>query len=366
MYDVTERTKTVQTSMPQPYSYELSFCISTLNGATTIGETLQSIIDQAPEECEIVVLDGASTDTTGQVVSEYASRFPRLRYIRQDTNSGVDADFDRAACLANGRYCWFMSDDDLLKPGAISTVLDAVRGDVSMVVVNAEFCHPDNMAHVLLDRYIDIQANRTYRPDETDRLFVEMGGYFRYNAFIVIKREVWLVRDRQRYYGTLFAALGTIFQDRLPGNTLVIAKPFISIRSGHPRWVPRAFEIACFKWPSVVWSLPFTDSAKRKVSAAEPWRSIKLQMLCRAWGAYSIEDYKRWIKPLRRPMWIKIVPALVAHIPGVLVNTFFVLYYSLPFTRNRGTVLIILRASPYNLRHWKLLKRESTRAELRL
>ena len=350
------------TTLSHPHSYELSLCISTLNGAATIGETLQSIIVQAPEECEIVVLDGASTDTTGQVVSEYARRFPRLRYIRQDTNNGVDADFDRAACLANGRYCWFTSDDDLLKPGAISTVLDAIRSEVSMVVVNAEFCHPDDMSRVLVDRYIDIQANRTYRPDEMDRLFVEMGGYFRYNACIVIKREVWLARDRQQYYGTLFAALGTIFQDRLPGNTLVIAKPFISIRVGQPRWVPRAFEIDCFKFPSVIWSLPFSDSLKRKLSATEPWRSIKRQLLYRAWGAYSMDEYRRWISPLRRPLWITIIPALVAMIPGVLANTLFVLCYSLPFVRARTIRMLVLKASPYHLSRWRASKRGSAAA----
>lgn len=116
-----------------------------------------------------------------------------------------------------------------------------------MVVVNAKFCHADNMSHVLVDRYIDIPANRTYRPDKMDRLFVEIAGYFRYNGCIVIKWEVWFARQTTVLRNPL-RALGTIFQDRLPGNTLVIAKPFISIRSGHPRRVPRAFEIDCFKW----------------------------------------------------------------------------------------------------------------------
>ena len=39
----TERSQTLPTTLPQPHSYELSLCISTQNGAATIGETLQSV-----------------------------------------------------------------------------------------------------------------------------------------------------------------------------------------------------------------------------------------------------------------------------------------------------------------------------------
>lgn len=353
----------MQSTLSPPASFKLSVCITTHNGAATIGETLESIIAQAPDECEIVVLDGASTDGTNLVVEEYARRFTRLRYIRQDTNNGVDQDFDRVACLSKGDYCWLMSDDDLLKPGALAAVLEAVRRDVSMVVVNAEFCHPDNMSYVMIPRWIDIKGNQVYGPQDMDRLFSDMVRYFCYIGIIVIRRDIWLSRDRQRYYGTLFTAMGTIFQKPLPGETLVIAEPFVSIRSRHSRWMPRAFEIDCFKWPSVVWSLPFTDSLKRKVSASEPWRSIKRQLFYRAHGVYSIEEYKRWIRPLQRPLSITIIPALVALIPGVLINTVYVLFYSLPFIRYRDASLLGLRESPFYLRNWLISRRKSPQVE---
>jgi glycosyltransferase involved in cell wall biosynthesis len=63
-----------------PFELKLSFCISTLNRGSVIGATLESIIAaQATEECEIVVLDAASTDNTERVVSGYALKFDRLR-----------------------------------------------------------------------------------------------------------------------------------------------------------------------------------------------------------------------------------------------------------------------------------------------
>ena len=106
---------------------KISICIATRNRGAFIAETLGSIIAQATDQVEIVVLDGASTDDTGEVVRQYQERFPRLRYVRQEMNMGVDRDFATAVDLAIGEYCWLFSDDDLLKPGAIQAVLDAIR-----------------------------------------------------------------------------------------------------------------------------------------------------------------------------------------------------------------------------------------------
>ncbi len=58
----------------------LSVCIPTYNFGRFIGETLDSIVRQATEEIEIVVLDGGSTDNTTEVVEGFRDTFPRLRY----------------------------------------------------------------------------------------------------------------------------------------------------------------------------------------------------------------------------------------------------------------------------------------------
>src|SRR5262249_16202475 len=75
---------------PMSTPLKLSICITTLNRAKFIGPSLESMLSQITDDCEIIVLDAASTDETERVVSEYASRSDRLRYIRQSTNNGWD------------------------------------------------------------------------------------------------------------------------------------------------------------------------------------------------------------------------------------------------------------------------------------
>ena len=249
---------------------KLSVCIATLNRAAFIGTTLDSILAQLTDDCEVVVLDGASTDDTERVMSEYQARFARLRYIRQVTNNGFDQDYDRVVELARGKYCWLMTDDDLFKPGAVAAVLAALDRSPSLVVVTTEI-RDLSLSRVLQHRWPDFASDRVYGPSEMDRLFVEVGGALYCNAFIV-DREMWLARERQRYYGSLHIYMGVIFQQPLPADTVVIAEPLISHRLGNAHTFSAVFdEVVWVKWPTVVESLALSKSAKSKVYSAQPW-----------------------------------------------------------------------------------------------
>ena len=67
---------------------QLSFCITTRNRADFIGEALDSIISQAGDNVEIVVVDGASTDNTTEVVGQYQKKFNNIVYRRLEKNGG--------------------------------------------------------------------------------------------------------------------------------------------------------------------------------------------------------------------------------------------------------------------------------------
>ncbi len=102
----------------------LSICIATYNRADYIGQTLDSIIPQLDDDVELLVVDGASTDNTEAIVRKYTD--PRIRYVRLPVKGGVDQDYCKAVELARGEFCWFFTDDDILKPGAISAVKNAI------------------------------------------------------------------------------------------------------------------------------------------------------------------------------------------------------------------------------------------------
>lgn len=346
--------------MTQPLIFKLSICIGTFNRAAFIGSTLDSIVTQVNSNCEIVVLDNASTDNTKAVVLGYAQRFNHLRYSRQDANVGLDRNYDSVVELARGEYCWLMSDDDLLKPGAVAHVLKLLAQDPSLVVVNAEIRN-FSMSEVLQGSVLNFESDRVYGPEEMDRLFVEAGEFLKYIGAVVVKRSVWLARERERYYGSLYIHVGVIFQEQLPGRTLVIAEPLLSYRTGNGSFFSvSAHEIVFYKWPSLLESSCLSSSARKTVSSAEPWRHPASLLLFRGLGYYSLPEYRRWISPRLNSIREKLAPIIVALLPGVLANALSILYYSGPWRANRDVwrpevMRYLLRQSPLYLRNWRVM-----------
>ncbi|HEY2944000.1 MAG TPA: glycosyltransferase [Vicinamibacteria bacterium] len=314
----------------------LSICIATMNRGSFLGQTLDSILAQATDEVEVVVVDGGSVDDTGEVVRQRQERFPRLRYFRLPAPGGVDQDFDRAVQQAEGRHCWLMSDDDLVKPGALAAVLAATARGYALVVVNAEV-RDAALDEVLEANRLNIDADRQYRPEDAERLFVDTAGYLSFIGGVVIDREVWRAREPRRYFGSLFIHVGVIFQSPLPGDALAIAQPLVSIRFGNALWTARTFEIWMFKWPEMVWSLPhFSDAAKRRVCPREPWRRLRTLLVNRARGAFSTAEYRKWLEPRLTSGPQRLLARAVAGLPPRPLAVLAAIYYSMFYGRSRG------------------------------
>jgi len=105
--------------------------IPTYNYGRFLGATLESVLAQAPETPEVIVVDDASTDDTRSVVE----RFPQVRYFHQ-AHLGVAAARNRGAAEAGGEFFCFLDSDDQLISGALHghvAFLDA-HPDVDAVV----------------------------------------------------------------------------------------------------------------------------------------------------------------------------------------------------------------------------------------
>lgn len=314
---------------------KLSICITTLNRAAFIGATLDSILMQLVEGVEIVVVDGASSDDTATVMGGYAVRCAALRYIREDTNSGIDADYDKAVGYARGDYCWLMTDDDLLVPGAVARVLEVLAEAPDLLIVDAKVYGVD-LASPLQSHRLGFSGRRDYRHDDTDALLADAGDALSFIGGVVVRRTLWLERDRARYYGSLFVHAGTIFQAPV-AHAVVLAEPLVTIRLGNQMWSSRSFEIWMFKWPALIWSCAASDAAKARVTAREPWRNLRLLFSFRANGVYSLVEYRRFFKA-RRVGWWQLVLLAVAVFPGRLANLLTVAYVALRPARPSTTV----------------------------
>ena len=309
-------------------SKKLSICIATYNRANLIGQTLESILSQVTDDVEVLVIDGASTDNTTEVVTEYGERFKQLRCVRLPEKGGVDQDFDRAVGLAEGEYCWLFSDDDLLKPGAMQMVLAAIQNDYSLVIVNAEISNVD-FSEKLAERKLPAISDHIYEDNDRDkeRFFAEVGDYLTFIGGVVVRRDIWLSRNRSKYYGSRFIHVGVIFQSPLPGKVFVIAEPLIAIRLGNAEWASLGFEIWMFKWPELIWSFSdFSDISKSSVCRQRPWQRIHVLIYYRAMGIYSLSEYSKYLSQRLRFKGQRFVARIIAKMPFGVANGLMRLY----------------------------------------
>ena len=301
--------------------------MATFNRGKFIGETLDSILSQMDSRVELVVVDGASPDNTPEVMAQYLSRYPEIRYYREQINSGVDADYDKAVGYANGEYCWLMTDDDLLRPGAVACVLQSIEDSPELIVVNSEVKNV-NFFKLYVERSLAFTEDRKYAANDGEKFFAEVAGYLSFIGGVVIKRQTWLERNRADYYGTLFIHVGVIYQHPPISKVKVIAEPLITIRYGNGMWSPRSFEIWTFKWPNLIWSFAdFSDTAKLQVTQREPRKSISRLIRNRALGAFTgAEVQKFW--PASAGKGERIIASLLSIFPASLANFLSVFYLS--------------------------------------
>lgn len=324
----------------------LSICIATHNRGRLIGETLGSILPQLSDATELLVVDGASTDDTQQVVLTCFKDQANCRYVRLSEKGGVDRDYARAVELANGEYCWLMTDDDLMVPGAVARIDEALRTEPDLVVANARVANGD-FSQTLLDRKLKIEADRIITPDSLDELLALAGDLLTFIGSVVIRRALWLGRDSARYFGSDFVHAGVIFQAPLERPAHIIAEPLVTIRYGNASWSDRTFEIWMFKWPGLVWSFDRTsESARRAVCQREPWRDLRQLVAFKARGHYTKASYTRWLKDQHASVFRRLLNWSLAAFPDRLFNRIIAAY-----SRVRPlppTALFELRRSPYS------------------
>jgi len=87
---------------------KVSVIIPTYNAGKFVREAVDSVLNQAYEDYEIIVVDGGSVDNTRELLSSYGEK---IRFIRQ-TDRGVAAARNVGILNSKGEYVAFLDADD--------------------------------------------------------------------------------------------------------------------------------------------------------------------------------------------------------------------------------------------------------------
>lgn len=107
---------------------KLSIIIPVYNTKDYLAACLDSVVDSACGDYEIVIVNDGSTDDSGIIAAGWASRYPELIRVITTENGGLGAARNVGLEAAKGDYLLFVDSDDTLSAGALREMLDALDG----------------------------------------------------------------------------------------------------------------------------------------------------------------------------------------------------------------------------------------------
>lgn len=121
----------------------ISVVMAVYNGAATLPATLDSILTQEGVDLEFIVVNDGSTDSSGQILLEYAAKDQRLHIVEQ-ANKGITCSLIRGCSEARGEYIARQDVGDISLPGRMvqQRAVLAAHPHCSFVACHTEFCGP--------------------------------------------------------------------------------------------------------------------------------------------------------------------------------------------------------------------------------
>lgn len=93
----------------------VSVIVPVYNGEAYLDQCLASLVSQTLADCEIIVIDDGSTDSTRTIAEGYAEKHPNIRVCHQENRGVVEARV-RGLSLARGKYIGWVDSDDFVEP----------------------------------------------------------------------------------------------------------------------------------------------------------------------------------------------------------------------------------------------------------
>lgn len=114
------------------------------NGRSHIEKCLQSVASQQCMVAEHLIMDGASTDGTAELVSDWAKRYPHIRLVSEKDKGQSDA-MNKGLKLAKGKIISFLNVDDFYEPGVLNRIPDIFKDlpEPAFVCGNLNILNPD-------------------------------------------------------------------------------------------------------------------------------------------------------------------------------------------------------------------------------
>jgi glycosyltransferase involved in cell wall biosynthesis len=177
----------------------LSIGLAVRNAEDVVRRCIESVLSQNFADLELIVSDNASDDETVETVEAYARTDRRVRLSVNPINIGSHENMNCVLAAARGTYFRWISADDWLEPGCLSTCVQALESRPDAIGATTWFTiHTPNRS----PRYEEYRGEFPTSADPARRFermlwFFHAGDDARYDPIYGMYRREHLLRSRR-------------------------------------------------------------------------------------------------------------------------------------------------------------------------
>ena len=122
------------------------------NSEKTIRRTIESLLKQSFTDFEYIIVDGASKDSTLDIIKEYQVQFNgRMRYISEPDKGIYDA-MNKGIAMAQGDVIGIVNSDDFYEPDALLDISNAIDEKTDILYGMVRHCSNDGLQELRISR----------------------------------------------------------------------------------------------------------------------------------------------------------------------------------------------------------------------
>ena len=141
---------------------KISIITVTYNSASTLRDSIESVLNQSYSDIEYIVVDGLSKDNTVDIIKEYVPKFNgRLHWISEKDQGMYDA-MNKGISMATGDVIGIINSDDFYhRNDVIAEIAEAFADEsVQATFADVRFVHPDN-----LNKTVRYYSSKNFSPN---------------------------------------------------------------------------------------------------------------------------------------------------------------------------------------------------------
>lgn len=158
---------------------KISIITISFKSEITITKTIDSVLSQTYSNIEYIIVDGASTDKTLEIIRSYEKKFLEKKIVYKwisEQDEGISDAFNKGIKLATGELIGIVNSDDWLEPDALETIVHNLDNKHSI------YCGKLRM----YDKYFTLLNTRKSRP-----YLLSLGMYINHPT-VFVKSDVYL------------------------------------------------------------------------------------------------------------------------------------------------------------------------------